>query len=53
MPGGRGELTQLLEKHANFDADLAIIDEVVTFASFLNRKGPSHDALDRAALGEK
>src|SRR5581483_1284842 len=53
LPGGRGELTQLLEKHARFDADLAIIDEVVTFASFLSRKGPAHNALGRAVLGGK
>ncbi len=51
LPGGSGELAQLLEKHVHFDADLAIIDEVVTFASFLNRQGPRHDALDRAELG--
>jgi 2'-5' RNA ligase len=53
LPGGRGELTQLLEKHANFDADLSIIDEVVTFASFLGRNGPTHDALGRSELGGK
>jgi 2'-5' RNA ligase len=53
LPGGRGELSQLLEKHAHFDADLAILDEVVTFASFLSRKGPTHDALGRAVLGGK
>jgi 2'-5' RNA ligase len=53
LPGGRGELTQLLEKHAHFDADLAIIDEVVTFASFLGRGGPTHDALGRSVLGGK
>lgn len=50
-PGSRGDLAQLLEKHAQFDADLAVIDELVTFASFLGRKGPSHEALDRAELG--
>jgi 2'-5' RNA ligase len=46
----REELTQLLESHADFDADLAIIDEVVTFASFLGRGGPKHDPLDHAEL---
>jgi len=52
LPGGRGELAQLLEKYVHFDADLAIIDEVVTFASFLSRsQGPTHDALGRAELG--
>jgi RNA 2',3'-cyclic 3'-phosphodiesterase len=51
LPGGRGELTQLLEKHAQFDADLVVIDEVVTFASFLGRQGPSHNALGHSPLG--
>ena len=52
LPGGQGELAELLQKHAHFDADLAVIDEVVTFASFLNRShGPTHDALGRAELG--
>jgi RNA 2',3'-cyclic 3'-phosphodiesterase len=50
LPGGRGELAKLLEENARFDADLAIIDEVVTFASFLGRQGPTHDALGRAEL---
>src|SRR5437899_2875752 len=45
LPGGRGELTQLLEQHVHFDADLAVIDELVTFASFLGRQGPSHEPL--------
>ncbi len=53
LPGGRGELTQLLEKYANFDADLSIIDEVVTFASFLGRNGPTHNALGHSELGGK
>jgi 2'-5' RNA ligase len=53
LPGSEGELTRLLEKHAHFDADLAVIDEVVTFASFLGRQGPSHEAMGRAELGGK
>ena len=53
LPGSHGELTQLLEKHVHFDADLTVIDEVVTFASFLGRQGPRHDALDHAILGGK
>jgi len=52
-PGSRGELASLLEQHAHFDADLAVIDEVVTFASFLDRKGPTHEVLDHAELGGK
>jgi 2'-5' RNA ligase len=50
-PDGRRQLADLLSEHAHFDADLAIVDEVVTFASFLGRQGPTHDALDRAELG--
>jgi len=50
-PSAHGELTELLIKHANFDADLSVIDEVVVFASFLGRSGPNHEALGRAELG--
>jgi len=49
-PDQRQQLVELLEKHANFDGDLAIVDEVVTFASFLGRGGPKHDPLDHAEL---
>ena len=38
------------EQHRDFDADLAVVDEVVTFASFLDRKGAEHKAMDRAEL---
>jgi len=51
LPGDRGQLGELVEKNVHFDADLAIIDEVVTFASFLGRGGPNHEALDHAELG--
>lgn len=50
-PSTRGELTTLLEQAAHFDADLAVIDEVVVFASFLHRSGPDHEALGRSELG--
>jgi 2'-5' RNA ligase len=49
-PGGHRALADILAENAHFDADLAIIDEVVTFASFLGRQGPTHDALGRAEL---
>jgi 2'-5' RNA ligase len=49
-PESRRQLSELIETHANFDADLAIIDEVVTFASFLGRGGPSHEPLGHAEL---
>jgi len=50
-PTAKGELTELLVKHQHFDADLSVIDEVVVFASFLGRSGPTHEALGRAELG--
>jgi 2'-5' RNA ligase len=50
-PEGQRQLARILEEQAQFDADLAIVDEVVTFASFLGRQGPTHDALDHAELG--
>jgi RNA 2',3'-cyclic 3'-phosphodiesterase len=43
-------LRRLLEENAHFDADLAIVDEVVTFASFLGRQGPTHEPLHHAEL---
>ncbi len=50
-PTAKGELTELLNKHQHFDADLSVIDEVVVLASFLGRSGPTHEALGRAELG--
>jgi 2'-5' RNA ligase len=50
-PTAKGELAELLAKHQHFDADLSVIDEVVVFASFLGRSGPTHEALGRAELG--
>jgi 2'-5' RNA ligase len=50
-PAAKGELTRLLTTHQHFDADLSVIDEVVVFASFLGRSGPTHEALGRAELG--
>ena len=50
-PEARGELAELLAQHADYDADLAAVDEVVVFASFLSRGGPEHEALGTAVLG--
>ena len=50
-PSASGELAELLARHAHFDADLSVIDEVVVFASYLSRSGPTHEALGRAELG--
>lgn len=53
LPGGGGDLAHLLEKNALFDADLSVIDELVTFASFVGHKGPTYDAMSRAELGRR
>jgi len=52
-PEKREQLAELLEQLADFDADLAIVDEIVTFASFLGRGGPRHDPIDHAELRGK
>lgn len=48
----RAALETLLAKNADFDGDLSVIEEVVVFASFLGRHGPTHEALGRAPLAE-
>lgn len=53
LPGSSGDLAQLLEKYALFDADLSVVDELVTFASFHGHKGPTHEAMSRAELGRR
>jgi 2'-5' RNA ligase len=45
---GLVELAELVKKHADFDAGLVPIGEVVVFASTLGRDGPSYQALSRA-----
>lgn len=44
------ELSRIIAEHADYDADLTVVDEVVTFASFQDKSGPSHDAMGRAEL---
>jgi RNA 2',3'-cyclic 3'-phosphodiesterase len=51
-PVSAGELARLLAANSQFDADLAVVDEIVIFASFLSRHGPTHEALCRAPLGK-
>jgi 2'-5' RNA ligase len=48
----RGELTRLITENENFDGDLSIVEEVVTFASILSRQGPSHEPMGHASLAE-
>jgi 2'-5' RNA ligase len=49
-PSARGELGELLVQNQHFDADLTAVDELVVFASFLARSGPTYEALGRGEL---
>lgn len=44
------ELTKLLEKNADFDGKSCNIDEVLVFASYLEKSGPTYQVLARAPL---
>jgi 2'-5' RNA ligase len=44
------ELGALIDEMADFDGDLTIVDEVVTFASFLEKSGPIHNPMGYAPL---
>lgn len=46
------ELSKLLEKHVEFDAGRCRITEVVCYASFLDKQGPTYKALGRSSLGD-
>ncbi len=43
-------LGALIEQMADYDGDLAIVDEIVTFASFLEKSGPVHNPMGYAPL---
>jgi 2'-5' RNA ligase len=45
------ELTEQLEKHADFAAGVTIVDEAVVFSSRLERAGPVYEPLATPALG--
>lgn len=48
------ELRQFLELNAEFDAGLTVVDEVLLYASTLDRnEGPTYDVLATAPLGER
>jgi 2'-5' RNA ligase len=49
-PAEAERVTELLRANADFDGDLSVVDEVVTFASFLGREGPTYNALNHAPL---
>lgn len=44
------ELGRLVEQLAEIDGDLTAVDEVTTFASFLEKSGPHYDAMGHAPL---
>lgn len=46
------ELGRLLDELPDFDGDLTVVDSVVTFASFLDPQGPTHQPLGHADLGK-
>jgi RNA 2',3'-cyclic 3'-phosphodiesterase len=43
-------LLDAMAKHADFDANIMGVDEVAIYASFLDRKGPTYDALGTVEL---
>lgn len=43
-------LLDAMAKHADFDANVMGVDEVVIYASFLDKKGPTYDALGTVEL---
>lgn len=45
------DLGRLIRDHADFEAGTAAIEEVVVFASYLDRSGPTYQPLGRARLG--
>jgi RNA 2',3'-cyclic 3'-phosphodiesterase len=47
-PAGLQQLTELLRKHAEFDAGAMTVDSVTVFSSTLGREGPSYEVLSRA-----
>ena len=46
----QARLSEILQRHAQFDAGATIVDEVVVFSSSLGRGGPKYEALSRIEL---
>ncbi len=44
------QLTQQLHKQQSFDAGRSMVDQVIVYASYLERTGPSYQAMSRIAL---
>jgi RNA 2',3'-cyclic 3'-phosphodiesterase len=49
-PGAMQQLSELLHKHADFDAGAMTVDSVTVFSSTLGREGPTYEVLSRAEL---
>lgn len=46
------ELGAMMDEYAQFDASLASVDEVLIFASYLDRQGPTYNVMGRAELAD-
>jgi 2'-5' RNA ligase len=49
-PAGIPELGRLIQKHAEFDGGVSLVDEVVVFSSELGPDGPTYEPLCHAEL---
>ena len=49
-PAGVDELGALIDQHADYDAGVSLVDEVVVYSSKLSREGPTHEALCHVEL---
>jgi 2'-5' RNA ligase len=52
--GGQSQerLGEIVQEHANFDASITEIDEVLIFASYLEKSGPTYNVMGRAELND-
>jgi 2'-5' RNA ligase len=48
--GDLSELSERVSKYSEIDGGLASIDELVVYASYLERRGPTYDAMSRCSL---
>ena len=50
--GGEAQqtLSEIVQQHAHFDASITEIDEVLIFASYLEKSGPTYNVMGRAEL---
>jgi 2'-5' RNA ligase len=46
------DLIAALDRLADFESDFTDVDELVVFASFLSKQGPTYETLGHAVLGE-